>query len=95
MSNAPESGRFAALHKALQAGEMSRREFTLRALALGVAMPGRHIGWNIAAQGVAGARVQRPARVLGEREMGEGVPDDAAVHPDLGASPGMPRRLLG
>ena len=69
MSNAPETGRFAALYRALQAGDMSRREFTLRALALGVAMPvisfvlraeqvkampGRHIGWSIAAQGVAG-----------------------------------------
>jgi peptide/nickel transport system substrate-binding protein len=83
MSNAPESGRFAALHKALQAGEMSRREFTLRALALGVAMPvisfvlraeqvkampGRHIGWSIAAQGVAGA----PAEGMDGRTRGEG-----------------------
>jgi peptide/nickel transport system substrate-binding protein len=83
MSNAPETGRFAALHKALQAGEMSRREFTLRALALGVAMPvisfvlraesakampGRHIGWSIAAQGVAGA----PAEGMDGRTRGEG-----------------------
>ncbi|MDQ2653284.1 MAG: peptide ABC transporter substrate-binding protein [Chloroflexota bacterium] len=83
MSNAPETGRFAALHRALQAGEMSRREFTLRALALGVAMPvisfvlraeqvkampGRHIGWSIAAQGVAGA----PDTGMDGRTRGEG-----------------------
>lgn len=83
MTNAPETGRFAALHRALQAGEMSRREFTLRALALGVAMPvisfvlraetvrampGRHVGWNIAAQGVAGA----PDVGMDGRTRGEG-----------------------
>ncbi len=83
MTNAPETGRFAALHQALRAGEMSRREFTLRALALGVAMPvvsfvlraesvsampGRHIGWSIAAQGVAGA----PATGMDGRTRGEG-----------------------
>ncbi|MFN8677364.1 MAG: peptide ABC transporter substrate-binding protein [Thermomicrobiales bacterium] len=83
MTEAPETGRFAALHRALQAGEMSRREFTLRALALGVAMPvisfvlraeqvkampGRHIGWSIAAQGVAGA----PDTGMDGRTRGEG-----------------------
>ena len=83
MSNAPETGRFAALYRALQAGDMSRREFTLRALALGVAMPvisfvlraeqvkampGRHIGWSIAAQGVAGP----PDMGMDGRTRGEG-----------------------
>jgi peptide/nickel transport system substrate-binding protein len=62
---------------------MSRREFTLRALTLGVAMPvisfvlraetvkampGRHIGWSIAAQGVTGA----PAEGMDGRTRGEG-----------------------
>jgi peptide/nickel transport system substrate-binding protein len=62
---------------------MSRREFTLRALALGVSMsvisfvlraetvrgmPGRHIGWGVAAQGVTGA----PAEGMDGRTRGEG-----------------------
>lgn len=74
---------FAALHQALRAGEISRREFTLRALALGVAMPvisfilraekvsatpGRHIGWGVAAQGVAGP----PAEGMDGLERGAG-----------------------
>jgi peptide/nickel transport system substrate-binding protein len=73
----------ASLHQALRTGEISRREFTLRALALGVAMPiisfilraekasampGRHIGWGIAAQGVAGP----PAEGMDGLERGAG-----------------------
>ena len=84
MTDAPETGRFAALHQALRAGNMSRREFTLRALALGVAMPvisfilraeqvsampGRHIGWAVAAQGEAAAA---PAVGMDGRTRGEG-----------------------
>nr|MBA3450563.1 peptide ABC transporter substrate-binding protein [Chloroflexia bacterium] len=68
----------AALHQALRAREMTRREFTLRALALGITMPvismilraetvratpGRRIGW-----GVAGA----PAEGMDGRTRGEG-----------------------
>src|SRR5215213_11362997 len=74
---------FAALHQALHSGEMTRREFTLRALALGVgmpiisfilraetarALPGRHIGWGVAAQGTAGP----PAEGMEGRTRGEG-----------------------
>lgn len=83
MTETPSTGRFAALFRALQAGEMTRRDFTLRALALGVAMPvisfvlradavsarpGRHIGWSVAAQGVTGA----PAEGMDGRTRGEG-----------------------
>jgi len=39
MSEATPKGPLAALHQALRGGEMTRREFTLRALALGVGMP--------------------------------------------------------
>jgi len=83
MMETPEKGRFAALYKALQSGDMTRREFTMRALALGVGMsvisfvlraetakatPGRHIGWGVAAQGVTGA----PAEGMDGRTRGEG-----------------------
>ena len=83
MSEATPKGKFAALHQALRSGEITRREFTLRALALGVGMPiisfvlraetvrgmpGRHIGWGVAAQGVAGP----PAEGMDGRTRGEG-----------------------
>src|SRR5215211_3355442 len=81
-------GPLAALHKELRSGRLTRREFTLRALALGVGMPiisfilraetasattasttrGRHIGWGVAAQGVAGP----PAEGMDGRTRGEG-----------------------
>src|SRR5215210_38369 len=69
MTEARPQGPLAALHKELRTGKITRREFTLRALALGVgmpiisfilraetasALPGRHIGWGIAAQAAAG-----------------------------------------
>ncbi len=83
MMETPEKGKFAALHEALQSGAMTRREFTMRALALGVSMsvisfvlraetvkarPSRHIGWGVAAQGVTGA----PAEGMDGRTRGEG-----------------------
>jgi peptide/nickel transport system substrate-binding protein len=83
MSEGTAKGPFAALHQALRAGEIDRREFTLRALALGVAMPiisfvlraetvrgmpGRHIGWGVAAQATTGA----PAVGMDGRTRGEG-----------------------
>jgi peptide/nickel transport system substrate-binding protein len=83
MSEGTAKGPFAALHQALRGGEISRREFTLRALALGVAMPvvsfvlraetvrgmpGRQIGWGVAAQGTNGA----PAVGMDGRTRGEG-----------------------
>ena len=83
MTERTAKGPLAALHQALQAGEMTRREFTLRALALGVTMPvismilraetvratpGRHIGWGVAAQGATGA----PAEGMDGRTRGEG-----------------------
>ena len=64
-------GRFAALYDELKAGGMTRREFTKRALVLGVGMPvigfvlqaaavgatpRRHVGFGVAAQGGAAAR---------------------------------------
>ncbi|MCC7022159.1 MAG: peptide ABC transporter substrate-binding protein [Thermomicrobiales bacterium] len=76
-------GQLASLHAALRAGTMSRREFTLRALALGAsmsvisfalraemarAMPGTHVGWGIAAQGTTGA----PDAGMDGRKRGEG-----------------------
>ncbi len=83
MTEGTAKGPLASLHEALRAGEMTRREFTLRALALGVSMsvislilraetvratPGRHIGWGVAAQGVTGA----PAEGMDGRTRGEG-----------------------
>ena len=83
MTEGTPKGPLAALHQALRAGEMTRREFTLRALALGVGMPvisfilraetaratpGRHVGWGVAAQGAAGP----PAEGMEGRTRGEG-----------------------
>jgi peptide/nickel transport system substrate-binding protein len=83
MTEATPKGSFAALHQALRAGEMTRREFTLRALALGVGMPIisfilraetvrasgiQQIGWGVAAQGVTGP----PAEGMDGRTRGEG-----------------------
>ena len=83
MSKGRPQGPLAALHQELRAGEITRRDFTLRALALGVGMPiisfilraetaqaqtGRHIGWGVAAQGVAGP----PAEGMDGRTRGEG-----------------------
>jgi peptide/nickel transport system substrate-binding protein len=74
---------FAALHEALRSGELTRREFTMRALALGVGMPIisfilraeavrasgiRQVGWGVAAQGVTGP----PAEGMDGRTRGEG-----------------------
>ena len=74
---------FAALYGALQSGQLSRREFTMRALALGVGMPiisfvlradtaratgVRTVGFGVAAQGVTGA----PAEGMDGRTRGEG-----------------------
>jgi hypothetical protein len=73
MTEDTPKGPLAALHKELRTGKITRREFTLRALALGVGMPiisfilraetagattasataSRHVGWGVAAQGVA------------------------------------------
>ncbi len=84
MSETGHSGPFSRLHDALKAGEISRRQFTLRALALGVGMPiisfvlradqvaarpGRHIGWGIAAQGEA---MGAPAVGMDGKKRGEG-----------------------
>ncbi len=83
MTKSPAPGKFGALHQALRAGEITRREFTLRALALGVsmsvisfvlraenvrAMPGRHVGWGVAAQAASGP----PAEGMDGRTRGEG-----------------------
>jgi peptide/nickel transport system substrate-binding protein len=83
MTEGRPQGPLAALHKELRSGKITRREFTLRALALGVGMPiisfilraetagaqaGRHIGWGVAAQGAAGP----PAEGMDGRTRGEG-----------------------
>ena len=74
---------FAALYDDLKAGQLSRREFTMRALALGVGMPivsfvlradiarasgARTVGFGVAAQGTTGA----PAEGMDGRTRGEG-----------------------
>ncbi|MGI9252666.1 MAG: ABC transporter substrate-binding protein, partial [Thermomicrobiales bacterium] len=84
MSDVKHTGPFSELHAALKSGHISRREFTLRALALGVGMPiisfilradnvaarpGRHIGWGIAAQGEFAAA---PAVGMEGKKRGEG-----------------------
>ncbi|MFM9108381.1 MAG: peptide ABC transporter substrate-binding protein [Chloroflexota bacterium] len=84
MSEVKRTGPFSDLHAALKRGDLSRREFTLRALALGVAMPvisfvlradtvsarpGRHLGWGVAAQGEAAAA---PAVGMDGKKRGEG-----------------------
>ncbi|MBW3631717.1 MAG: peptide ABC transporter substrate-binding protein [Chloroflexi bacterium] len=83
MTEGKPQGPLTTLHQALRAGTLTRREFTLRALALGVGMPiisfilraesasatvGRHIGWGVAAQGATGA----PAVGMDGRTRGEG-----------------------
>ena len=83
MTEGTPKGPLSALHQALQAGEISRREFMARALALGVAMPVisfvlraedvrargvRHVGWGVAAQAVPGP----PAEGMDGRTRGEG-----------------------
>src|SRR5687767_6640534 len=83
MTEGRPQGPLATLHKELRAGKITRREFTLRALALGVGMPiisfilraetasatvARHKGWGVAAQGVAGP----PAEGMDGRTRGEG-----------------------
>src|SRR5215210_8198178 len=83
MTEGRPQGPLAALHKELRSGKITRREFTLRALALGVGMPiisfilraetasaspGRRIGWGVAAQGTAGP----PAEGMDGRTRGEG-----------------------
>src|SRR5215217_1792822 len=83
MTEEKPQGPLATLHQELRTGTITRREFTLRALALGVgmpiisfilraetasALPSRHIGWGVAAQGVAGP----PAEGMDGRTRGEG-----------------------
>jgi peptide/nickel transport system substrate-binding protein len=83
MTEARPQGPLAALHKELRSGRLTRREFTLRALALGVgmpiisfilraetasALPGRRIGWGVAAQAASGA----PAEGMDGVTRGEG-----------------------
>jgi peptide/nickel transport system substrate-binding protein len=83
MTEGRPQGPLAALHQALRSGSITRREFTLRALALGVGMPiisfilraesagaqaGRHIGWGVAAQAASGP----PAEGMDGRTRGEG-----------------------
>src|SRR5215204_2401521 len=83
MTEGTPEGPISALHKELRAGKITRREFTLRALALGVGMPiisfilraesagaqaGQQIGWGVAAQGTAGP----PAEGMDGRTRGEG-----------------------
>jgi peptide/nickel transport system substrate-binding protein len=83
MTEGRPQGPLAALHQALRSGSITRREFTLRALALGVGMPiisfilraetagaqtGRQIGWGVAAQAASGP----PAEGMDGRTRGEG-----------------------
>src|SRR5918995_1681516 len=83
MTEGTPRGPLAALHQALRAGTLTRREFTLRALALGVGMPiisfilraepgaakgGRRGGGGGAAGGTPGP----PAEGMDGRTRGEG-----------------------
>src|SRR5829696_137734 len=83
MTEGRPQGPLAALHNELRTGKITRRDFTLRALALGVGMPiisfilraetagaqtGRHVGWGVAAQEATG----RPAEGMDGRTRGEG-----------------------
>jgi peptide/nickel transport system substrate-binding protein len=83
MTKGRPQGPLAALHTELRSGKITRREFTLRALALGVGMPiisfilraesasaqvGKHIGWGVAAQSASGP----PAEGMDGRTRGEG-----------------------
>ncbi len=71
MADTTHRGQFSDLYSRLKAGKIDRRQFTMRALALGVGMPIisfvlraqdasargiRHRGWGLAAQGGAAAR---------------------------------------
>ncbi|MCC6315594.1 MAG: peptide ABC transporter substrate-binding protein [Thermomicrobiales bacterium] len=70
MANQTPNGPFSQLHAKLRTGEIGRREFTMRALALGVGLPivsfvlraeqvaagpRPHVGWGVAAQTGAAA----------------------------------------
>jgi peptide/nickel transport system substrate-binding protein len=83
MTEGRSQGPLSALHKELRSGKITRREFTLRALALGIGMPiisfilraetagaqvGRQIGWGVAAQAASGP----PAEGMDGRTRGEG-----------------------
>ena len=72
MTEGTPKGPLAALHQALHAGEITRREFTLRALALGVGMP--VISFVLRAEDVRASRAtahrlgcRRPGRQPGRR----------------------------
>ncbi|HET7092975.1 MAG TPA: ABC transporter substrate-binding protein, partial [Thermomicrobiales bacterium] len=85
MSDSAPTGKFSALYEQLQAGKLSRREFTFRALALGVGLPvisfvlraetvratgaTSHVGWGVAAAQGAAAR---PAVGMEGKKRGEG-----------------------
>ncbi|MFM8593878.1 MAG: peptide ABC transporter substrate-binding protein [Chloroflexota bacterium] len=83
MSENQKPNPFSHLYDQLKSGQIDRREFTLRALALGVGMPiisfvlraddvaargGRHIGWGVAAQEAMG----KPAVGTEGKTRGEG-----------------------
>jgi peptide/nickel transport system substrate-binding protein len=83
MTEGRSQGPLAALHQEFRSGRLTRREFTLRALALGggmpiisfvlraetaSALPGRRIGWGVAAQAASGP----PAEGMDGRTRGEG-----------------------
>src|SRR5829696_8513139 len=83
MTEGRPQGPLATLHTELRSGKITRREFTLRALALGVgmpiisfvlraetasALPSRHVGWGVAAQEATG----RPAEGMDGLTRGEG-----------------------
>ncbi len=83
MSETHKNGPFSNLFEMLKSGQIDRREFTLRALALGVGMPiisfvlrsedvaargGRQIGWGVAAQESVG----KPAEGMDGKTRGEG-----------------------
>jgi peptide/nickel transport system substrate-binding protein len=85
MSDSAPKGKFSALYEQLQAGKLSRREFTFRALALGVGLPvisfvlraetaratgmNRNSGWAVLAAQGAAAR---PAVGMEGKKRGEG-----------------------
>ena len=76
MTEGRPQGPLSALHTELRTGKITRRDFTLRALALGVGMPiisfilraetasaqgVRQVGWGVAAQATAGPPAAREA----------------------------------
>lgn len=84
MSDVTGNGPFSELYARLKGGEIDRRQFTMRALALGLGMPiisfvlraedakarpGRHLGWGIAAQAEQAAA---PAVGMDGKTRGEG-----------------------